>query len=166
MTTDDAGVSPWGRSPDRWRAQPTVLGAVALLLVAVAFWPLGGVWGLLTWLVVAAVWLAAPPVAAVAVAQFGLLALVPDGTLRPALMVEGSLLCLLLVDVLEDTRSAAAGVVLVGATAGLAGLGVSVVRSVGVLTALLALALAVAAGSYLLHRYLLLDVGAIGQADG
>lgn len=166
MTADDAGVSPWDRSPDRWRGQPTVLGAVVLLLVAAAFWLLGGVWGLLTWLVVAAVWLAAPPVAAVAVAQFGLLALVPDGTLRPALTVEGALLCLLLVDVLEDTWSAAAGVVLVGAAVGLAGLGVGVIRSAGMLTALLAVGLAVAVGSYLLHRYLLLDVGAVEQADG
>lgn len=166
MTAADAEARPWWRPVDQWSGQPTVPGAVALLLVAVAFWLLGGVWGLLTWFVVAAVWLAAPPVVAVAVAQFGLLALVPDGTLLPALTVEGSLLCLLLVDILEESWSAAAGVVLVGAAAGLAGLGVSVVRSAGLLMALLVVGLAVAGGSYLLHRYLLLDVGAIEPADG
>jgi len=92
--------------------------------------------------------------------------LASDEALLPALTVEGSLLCLLLVDVLEDTWSAAAGVVLVGAGVGLGALGWSAFNSSGLLAALLGVALAFAAGSYLLHRYLLLDVGGIEPTDG
>lgn len=151
----------------RWERRSVPLGALATLPVLGAFWFLGGLWGTVAWAAVAVVWLAGPPVAAVAVAQFGLLALVPDGAgLAVAAPVELSLLVALVTDVVDDTRSVGAAGIGLAATVGLAGLGLAVLDAAGLLGAIAAIVLGFGGASYLCHRYLLVALDVVEPVDG
>lgn len=86
-----------------WATLDRPAGVVGLGLALVTFWLLGGLAGVLAWLVLAGTWLLAPPVVAVALGQFLLVALVPaDAELLTVLPAEGALLGLLAADFIDS----------------------------------------------------------------
>lgn len=144
----------------RWRQKRGWVTAVVLLPVLATFWLLGGLWGVVAWTVVAASWLVFPPIVAVGVGQFALVALSPaDAGLTAVLPGEATLLGLLVVDIVTTSRTAIDGGGLIG-VATVAGGGVLLLeQALGLLAAIIGLLLGVGLVSYLLHRYLLLELG-------
>jgi len=86
-----------------WATLDRPVGAVVLLAVLFTLWRLGGLAGVLTWLVIAGCWLLFPPVVSVAVGQFVLVALTPADTgLVTLLPAESALLALLAASFLDS----------------------------------------------------------------
>lgn len=150
-----------------WGPEPTAAGALATLPALAALWWLGGTAGVAAWTVLAVVWLLLPTVVAAAVGQVAVVALVDPGPLSaPTVAAEGALALLVLAalaDLDAPLRTGAVGGVAAVLLGGLA----LVAVDAGPPAAALAVVLAAAGGSYLLHRYALVALGLVGDdVDG
>lgn len=167
MSPDTGSQS--GRLPSwllaaRWQPEIQWPGLFALAGVLVSFWVLGGVWGAVGWLVVAVLWLLFPPVIPVAVGQFVVVALTPPAAGIPAVLPGTAALGgLLLADIATESMIDGLSFVFLALLTGssvwiLVGV-TGIVPAAGVLVA------GVACGSYLLRRYLLVQLGVTGPAS-
>lgn len=144
----------------RWTSGGGWIGGLVLLAVLVAFWDIGGLGGVAAWIVIATSWLLFPPIVPVAVGQFAIVALTASDTgLVTALLLEAPLLALLAVDLVTGDLPLINGVGYALGTIVLAGSLVEVARATSLLFAGCLALLALGGISYVLHRYLLLDLG-------
>jgi hypothetical protein len=141
----------------RWREHRQWSSVVVLGVLLATFWLLAGVWGVVGWLAVAATWLSAPTIGAVAVGHVLIVALAPEEagitTLLPSV---AAVIGLLIVEFAGKSLGDAGvytGLVLVTAT-----LVVGLERIYSPLAATIVLLTVVGSGSYLLHRYVLLEL--------
>jgi len=145
-------------TPTRWDPHVGPGSASAPLGALPGCWWFGGLPGVGIWAVVATTWLLFPPIVPVAVAQFGLIVLLPeDPAVTTILLAEVPLVLLLGADLVEQANSWAAGVVMLGLSA--VGMGVVLSVAPGSLGPV-AIGVVGAGGlaSYLLHRYLLVKL--------
>lgn len=133
-----------------------LLGAVLGTL-----WLLAGVHGIGAWFVVASSWLLCPVIVPFALGQIAVVSIAPDSSLVSLVPVQASLFGLLFRDI---TRSGDARRLIV-VCSGLASIFSAVILGVsehaGIAVGVIAGILTVGLVSYLLHRYLLLELGLI-----
>lgn len=148
----------------RWREQHQWSGVVVLGVILAAFWLLAGVWGVVGWLAVAATWLSIPTIGAVAVGHVVIVALTPEEagitTLLPSI---AAVIGLLMMEFARESLGDAGvytGLVLVTAT-----LVVGLEQIYSPLAATIVLLTVVGSGSYLLHRYVLLELDLVGAPE-
>jgi hypothetical protein len=160
------GSRLWWIETVRWTTDGWLVGGVGLLVVFAAFWLLGGVLGAVAWVGIAVTWLLFPPVVSVAIGHFAVLAILPSDTeLTTILLTEAALLTPLLTDILggRETDSVVDAVLFV-VIVGVGGTSILVAARQGYLIATgIVLLLVVGSVSYLLHRYLLLNLGQLSE---
>lgn len=83
---------------DDWRELVTLPEGAVLLTLLALLWGLGGLAGVLGWTVVAAIFIAAPPIVTVAVGQLALITLGDTAPLAGVAAVQASFVALLLLD--------------------------------------------------------------------
>lgn len=141
-------------------------GSVAVLMGAlVGCWWLAGFVGAVVWVCVVTTWFLFPVIVSVAVAQFGLLVMLPDNpTVTTILLAEVPVVLLLIADLVEQLQAWVAGAVLLGLAAVSIGAVLGLGDDVLIPMAIGVIAIGVLA-SYLLHRYLLVTLGLVESGE-
>ena len=146
--------------------QPSWLEASALAAVLTTFWLLGGGWGAIAWVVVASSWLVFPPVVAVALGQYALIALTPiDSGFATVLPGSMALLALLVGNILTERQALSDGLLLLGSTVIIGGGVLGLVWTSGLLAGVIGVVGILATVSYLLHRLLLFKLGHLTETS-
>ena len=141
----------------RWRENYPRSGVIALITILGTLWLLAGVWGVIGWLVVAVTWVLIPTIGAVAVGHIVVIALAPDGAgMTMVLPSLGAISGLLVVELAaESFGDAGIFTSLVIVTTAVT---VVLAQVYNLLAATVVLITFVSSGSYVLHRYLLLEL--------
>ncbi|MBX0297799.1 hypothetical protein [Haloarcula nitratireducens] len=149
----------------RWGTELGWAGALVLLAILAPLWVLSGRLGIAAWFAIAVSWIAFPPIVAVAIGQFALIALTPaDIDLLTVLPTEIGLLGLLIVDV-GSNHSLREVALLVGSVLALSTFALALTLTNGIVVAMLCSLTVLAVISYLFHRYLLLSLGHLSPSD-
>ncbi|WP_135306456.1 hypothetical protein [Haloarcula amylovorans] len=144
----------------RWGATYEWPGVVVLFAILATLWSLDGRLGVAAWLAIVVSWVVFPPIVAVAIGQFALLALSPaDAGLLAVLPTEAGLFGLLVADIISSDHSKAEWALLIGGLLALSTSLLALTATNGLLVAVLVCLAVLAMVSYLLHRYLLLGLG-------